>query len=335
MEKRPAKRHQLTIDQHVEGVVARDVSVIGRTLTLMGSRHPAHQHRAREVIQRLLPHGGGAVRLGVSGVPGSGKSTFIETLGVQLADEGKRVAVLAVDPSSEVSGGSILGDKTRMERLSVHPNALVRPCPSGNWLGGVARGTRESMTVLEAAGYDVIMVETVGVGQSETHVARMVDFFLLLMIAGAGDELQGLKRGIMEMADGIAVNKADGDNIMAARTARTQYANALHFLQPASSGWTPPVGICSAIEGTGIGEIWNHVTAHRELLMASGELESKRRRQALYWLRNSVESEVVERFFRRDDVAARLPEIEREVLEGRLSPFAAAERLLASDGSGE
>ena len=248
---------QKEIEYYTQGVVSRNRLVMAKTITLIESTLPAHQEMARAVMDRLLPHTGKAVRLGITGVPGAGKSTFIESFGMMLTEKGLRVAVLAVDPSSPRTGGSILADKTRMEKLSVNERAFIRPSPSGGTLGGVARKTRETMLICEAAGYDVVMVETVGVGQSEVAVASMVDFFLVLMIAGAGDELQGIKKGVLELADAITVNKADGDNIDRAKLARQQYETAMHLLSPPSPDWSTPVLMCSSLTGAGLAEIWD------------------------------------------------------------------------------
>lgn len=323
-----AKRRPLSEQEYVAGVLARDRMILGRALTLMESSNPEHRRKAESVLRQLMPHTGHAIRVGITGVPGVGKSTFIEALGMRLVEKGLRVAVLAVDPSSETTGGSILGDKTRMENLSRHPDALIRPTATGSWLGGVARGTRESMLVCEAAGFDVVIVETVGVGQSETQVSSMVDFFLLLMLAGAGDELQGIKRGIIEVADAIAINKADGDNALKAQGARAQYQSALRLLKPATEGWEPRVLTCSAIAGNGIDDVWQAVTDHRSLLERTGQLQERRDRQALYWLRQTLEYRIVERFYALPEVNAQMESLRQEVKEGRLSPFSAAERLL-------
>ncbi|MGE0087674.1 MAG: methylmalonyl Co-A mutase-associated GTPase MeaB [Desulfococcaceae bacterium] len=270
---------------YVQGVLDRNRLLLARTITLIESALPAHQEMARTVVDRVLPYTGNAVRVGITGVPGAGKSTFIESFGTMLTEKGFRVAVLAIDPSSTRSGGSILGDKTRMEKLAVNEMAFIRPSPSSGTLGGVARKTRETMLVCEAAGFDVIIVETVGVGQSETTVASMVDFFLVLMIAGAGDELQGIKKGVLEVADAIVINKADGDNILRAKMARKEYETALHLLMPATPTWSPPVLTCSAVEMTGIDKIWETILDYRSRMTATGEQESKRREQALEWMR--------------------------------------------------
>jgi LAO/AO transport system kinase len=276
----------------------------------------------------LLPQTGGAVRLGITGVPGVGKSTFIESFGTMLVRKGHGVAVLAVDPSSTRSGGSVMADKTRMEKLSTEARAFIRPSPSGGTLGGVARKTRETMLVCEAAGYDIIIVETVGVGQSETTVASMVDFFLVLLLAGAGDELQGIKKGILELADALAINKADGDNLGPAKKAAKVLESALNLLQPSSTHWIPPVLTCSAREMTGIETIWKTVLQHREVLSQSRELEQKRRQQAVDWMWSLIDEGLKERFAHQLDIKKQLPRILREVERGGLAPTTAADKLL-------
>jgi LAO/AO transport system kinase len=317
---------------YIEGVLNKDKRVVAKAITLIESALSAHQEIARRVIHELLPYAGRAIRLGVSGLPGAGKSTFIENLGSMLIRKGHRVAVLAVDPSSKRSGGSVLADKTRMEKLAIAENAFIRPSPSGGTLGGVARKTRETMLICESAGYDVMIVETVGVGQSETTVASMVDFFLLLMIAGAGDEIQGIKKGVLEVADAIAVNKADGDNVKRADFARKQYETALHYLMPASPVWSAKVLTCSALEADnrGIEEIWQAVLDHRERFMKSGLFERKRRRQALDWMWALVEEGLKDRFYKSRAIGEMLPGIKKDVEEGRLTPTVAAEALLFS-----
>jgi LAO/AO transport system kinase len=297
---------------------------------LVESTRPEHQALAMEILDRLIPHTGNAVRLGITGVPGVGKSTFIEAFGMRRIAEGHRLAVLAVDPSSTRSGGSILADKTRMERLSIEKDAFIRPSPSGGTLGGVARKTRETMLVCEAAGFDLIVVETVGVGQSETAVASMVDFFLVLMIAGAGDELQGIKKGVLELADAVVINKADGDNRQPAELARRQYENALHLLMPASSNWRVPVMTSSAKTGDGLAAVWDTVVDHRRRLTASRELEAKRRDQARAWMWSLIEEGLRTRFRQHPEVGRLLPRVQREVAAGRLSATQAAHRLLFS-----
>jgi LAO/AO transport system kinase len=313
---------------YIDGVLNRERRMVSKAITTIESSLPAHQNLARKIIDSLLPHTGKAVRLGITGVPGVGKSSFIESLGMALVKDNHRVAVLAVDPSSNRSGGSVMADKTRMEKLSAESRAFIRPSPSGGALGGVARKTRESMLVCEAAGYDVIIVETVGVGQSESTVASMVDFFLVLMLAGAGDELQGIKKGILELADAIAITKADGDNVAKAKKAAGVYQNALHFLRPSSPVWTPPVLTCSALEQAGIGEIWRTVLLHRDKLTGTGELELKRRQQALEWMWALIEEGLKNRFRQNIEVKKHLPGLIRAVEKGITAPTIAAEELL-------
>lgn len=315
-------------DPYIEGVLAGNRRWIAKTMTLLESRLPRHQDLAARVMDALLPRTGQSVRLGITGVPGVGKSTFIENMGLMLADRGHRVAVLAVDPSSSRSGGSVLGDKTRMEKLACHDNAFIRPSPAGETLGGVAARTREIMLVCEAAGYDVVLVETVGVGQSEIRVATMVDFFLVLMIAGAGDELQGIKKGVLEVADAIAVNKADGDNVKRAEQARQEYAMALHMVTPASQTWDPPVLTCSSVTDKGTEPVWETVLDHRKKMEASGEFDQRRRRQALEWMWHQVDDGLKSRFRQAPGVKKTLPGISRRVEQQTLSPTAAARTLL-------
>jgi LAO/AO transport system kinase len=316
------------IDQIIKGVLEQNRPVLSRTITLIESALPDHQALAREILNQLLPYTGKAVRLGITGVPGVGKSTFIESFGMYLTGKGLRLAILAVDPSSTRSGGSIMADKTRMESLSVEENAFIRPSPSAGALGGVARKTREAMLLCEAAGYDVIIVETVGVGQSETAVASMVDFFLVLMLAGAGDEIQGIKKGILELADAIVINKADGDNIEKAERARTEYENAMHLLRPTSAAWTPPVLACSALEKSGMDTVWEMILSFREKITAAGELETKRKDQALDWMWSLVDEGLKERFQRNRDVKKYLPDIARAIQAGDMTPTDGANRLL-------
>jgi len=313
---------------YVQGVLNGDRRLIAKTITVIESSLPAHQRLAQTIIDRLLPFAGKAIRLGITGVPGVGKSTFIESLGTMLVKMGHRVAVLAVDPSSKRSGGSVLADKTRMEKLAVEERAFIRPSPSGGTLGGVARKTRETMIVCEAAGFDVIIVETVGVGQSETAVASMVDFFLVLMIAGAGDELQGIKKGILELADAVAVNKADGDNVERAEFARKQYETALHFLTPSSPNWTPPVLTCSALEMIDIDVIWESVLKHHRIFTQTGELVANREIQAVDWMWSLVKEGLKDRFYQNPEVKKILPETIKEVENGALASTIAASRLL-------
>jgi LAO/AO transport system kinase len=304
--------------------------VLARAITVVESNLPSDGELAARLLDALLPHTGRSLRVGITGVPGVGKSTFIDALGMRLIrDRGENVAVLSVDPSSPISGGSILGDKTRMERLAVEERAFIRPSPSRGHLGGVARRTRETILLCEAAGYRNILVETVGVGQSETAVRSMTDFFLLLMLAGAGDELQGMKRGIIEMLDGMAINKADGDNKPKAERARIEYASALHLFPASADGWTPRVLTCSSISGEGIAEVWEMVLAHRELLEGNGCLARLRNRQALQWMNELMMLGLEDLFHRDRAVAERLPRLREEVHQGRMTPFAASRELLA------
>jgi len=311
----------------VDGVLARQLRPLAKAITLIESQREDHKLRAQHVLEALLPHTGGAVRVGISGVPGVGKSTFIEALGLYLIEQGLRVAVLAVDPSSSLSGGSILGDKTRMERLSQNPAAFIRPSPSAGSLGGVAEKTRETMLVCEAAGFDVLIVETVGVGQSETAVAGMTDLFCLLQLPNAGDELQAIKKGIMELADLIVINKADLDPAAAMR-AKAQIKTALHMLRPASPNWTVSVLTLSALKKEGIAEFWQAVSDYRRTLTASGEFDAKRRHQALAWMWELIDAGLRSRFRTHPQVKHALPGLARAVEEGATTPSAAALRLL-------
>ncbi|MFP3998517.1 MAG: methylmalonyl Co-A mutase-associated GTPase MeaB [Desulfobacterales bacterium] len=313
---------------YIKGVCAGDRKAVSKTITLIESALKKHQVLAQEVLEGLLAYTGNSIRLGITGVPGVGKSTFIESLGIRLVEKGHRPAILAVDPSSAKSGGSIMGDKTRMERLAATEQAFIRPSPSEGSLGGVARKTRETILVLEAAGYDVVMVETVGVGQSEYTVASMVDFFLVLLLAGAGDELQGIKRGIIELADAIAVNKADGDNIERAKKAKKDYENALHLMAPRSDSWQPPVLTCSALEMTGMEELWETVLSHRSKMQASGELGRRRKEQARQWFEFLVEQGLKDWFYGLSEVKRLLPELDRRLQQGETTAMAAARRLL-------
>lgn len=309
----------LSVADYVEGVRASDPAVLARAITLVESSNPEHRRLAHRVVLELLPDSGRAHRVGITGVPGVGKSTFIDQLGVDLTSTGHRVAVLAVDPTSSRTGGSILGDKTRMERLAVDPAAFIRPSPAGSTLGGVTRATRETILVCEAAGYDVVLVETVGVGQSETVVADMVDFFLVLMIAGAGDDLQGIKKGVLELADMVAINKADGDNRTRAELAAADYRSALHLIRPASPTWTPPVLTCSGLTDEGLDELWAQIEVHREKLSATGELEERRRSQQVRWMWSMLDDRLRDDLRGRPEVTERIGELEALVRRGELT----------------
>ncbi len=322
------KKKLYSPDEYVEGLLSGNRIILGQAITLVESSLPKHQEIAQEIIEKCLPHAGKSVRVGITGVPGVGKSTFIESIGLYLSKTGRKLAVLAVDPSSERSKGSILGDKTRMEELSVEPNAFIRPSPSAGSLGGVARKTRESIILCEAAGFDTILVETVGVGQSETAVHSMVDFFLLLMLTGAGDELQGIKRGIMEMADAIAITKSDGNNIEKAQRARSEYANALHLFPPSESGWIPSVLTCSARNNTGIEDIWETINAYLQFVQRNGYYDNKRRQQAKYWMYETINSNLMNRFYDDEKIKPLLKSYEQKVLEDKISSFNAAKKLL-------
>ncbi|MGC6492001.1 MAG: methylmalonyl Co-A mutase-associated GTPase MeaB [Myxococcota bacterium] len=324
-----ARRPHLTVADHVRGVRAGDRAVLARTITLIESSHPRHRAMAAQVLTALAPFTGGALRVGLTGVPGVGKSTFVESLGLQLVESGHRLAVLAVDPSSAVSGGSILGDKTRMQRLAADPRAFIRPSPSQGTLGGVHRRTRETLLLCEAAGYDVVLVETVGVGQSEASVANMVDTFVVLVLAGAGDELQGIKKGVLELADVLAVNKADGPNVVAAKRRARELERALHLVRQRRSWWTPPVLSCSSIEGDGLADVWQSVLAHRSELDSRGELDVERARQRRAWMWARITEALREQFEAHPGVARCLPEVEAELTAGTLSAAEASERLLA------
>lgn len=322
------KRREYSVDELVGGILKGDITMLSRAVTLVESVAPAHQAKAREVIEKCLPYSGKSRRIGITGVPGAGKSTSIDVFGLHVLRNGGRLAVLAIDPSSERTRGSILGDKTRMEKLSQQPDAFIRPSPSAGSLGGVARKTRETIVLCEAAGYDNIFVETVGVGQSETAVHSMVDFFMLIQIAGAGDELQGIKRGIMEMADGIVINKADGDNIDRARMAQAQIRSALRLLPTPPSGWQPEVLCYSGYYELGIEEVWDMIDRYFRFIEDSGYFERQRREQARYWMYETIDAELRRRFYDDPENARLIAESERLVLSNRLSPFTAALRLL-------
>jgi LAO/AO transport system kinase len=326
---RAGRARRLTPQQYADGILQHDRVALARAITVIESDLPADGEIAAGILDRILPYTGKARRVGVTGVPGAGKSTFIDALGMHLIyDQKQKIAVLSVDPSSPISGGSILGDKTRMERLSVEENAFIRPSPSRGFLGGVARRTRETILLCEAAGYENILVETVGVGQSETAVRSMTDFFLLIMIAGAGDELQGIKRGIIEMLDGMAINKADGDNERKAERARVEYRNALHMFPASPDGWSPKVLTISSLTKKGIPELWNMVLEHRALLEANGFLAKRRRDQALNWMSELIDIGLRDRFHSDPGVKSRLPVFAAAVQNGTMTSFAAARELL-------
>lgn len=323
------RRRELSVDDLLAGIRRGDVTVLSQAVTLVESLNPKHQAKARQLIERCLPYSGHSVRIGISGVPGAGKSTSIDQFGIHVLNRyGGRLAVLAIDPSSERTKGSILGDKTRMEKLAQHPDSFIRPSPAAGSLGGVARKTRETIILCEAAGFDKIFVETVGVGQSETACHSMVDFFLLLQVAGTGDELQGIKRGIMEMADGIVINKCDGDNVDRCHLAATAFRNALHFFPPSESGWTPQVLCYSGFYGTGIKEIWDMIDEYVRLTRDNGYFEQRRREQARYWMLETINEALRESFYDHPGIRCRMAGEEADVLAGRKSSFAAARDLL-------
>jgi LAO/AO transport system kinase len=320
-------RNTLDIDQIANDLRAGHRAALARAITLIESRREDHQATARELVQALLPDTGTAIRVGITGSPGVGKSTTIDALGMFLLEAGHKVAVLAVDPSSARSGGSILGDKTRMARLSASDSAYIRPSPASGTLGGVAAKTREAMLLCEAAGFDVVLVETVGIGQSETAVCDMTDFFLALMLPGAGDELQGIKKGLVELADMIAVNKADGDNIKRANLAAGEYRSALHILSARSEHWHPPVVTYSALTGAGIAELWQKVLDHRTAMNASGDFASRRRQQQVKWMWSMLEQRMMARLRADPAIRAKVKKTETEVAEGRITPALAAELI--------
>jgi len=325
----PPRRRALSLDDYVAGIEQRDTTILARAITLIESSAPAHQAEAQQLLARLLPRTGNSMRVGITGIPGAGKSTTIEALGMHLCERGHHVAVLAVDPSSSIHGGSILGDKVRMEKLSRQPGAFIRPSPSGGSLGGVARKSRETILLCEAAGYDIIIVETVGVGQSEVTVRSMVDCFLLLSIAGAGDEVQGIKKGIMELADIMVVNKADGDNRMRALAARAELERVLGYLHPATEGWTTPALTASAITGEGIAKAWETVLDFFKTTRASGILDERRREQTVAWMHSLIRESLQNDFYQNPAVKARLASVEQAVANGQKPSLAAAQELLA------
>ncbi len=322
------KKDLLQPEQYIKGILDHNRTVLSQAITLVESSLPGHQEIAAGIIEGCIPYSGNALRIGITGVPGVGKSSFIESMGKNITAMDHKLAVLAIDPSSERSGGSILGDKTRMEELSQDMNAFIRPSPSGGSLGGVARKTRETIILCESAGFDIILVETVGVGQSETTVHSMVDFFLLLMLSGAGDELQGIKRGIMEMADLIAITKADGTNMEKAGKAKTEYQNALHLYPPAFSGWIPEVLTCSALEGTGLDEIWDAIMEYARLTKENGFFQENRNRQAKNWMYEFIHESLTSDFYSVPGIKFRIKELEQKVMNRELSSFHGAKQIM-------
>ncbi|MFD2445984.1 methylmalonyl Co-A mutase-associated GTPase MeaB [Bacillus sp. CGMCC 1.16607] len=320
----------ISIPMLYEGIMQKDRTSLARAITLIESNAEKHFPIAQELLQLILPHGGKSLRIGISGVPGAGKSTFIEAFGMHLCSLGLRVAVLAVDPSSSISGGSILGDKTRMEQLSRHPNAFIRPSPSEGKLGGVHRKTRETMLLCEAAGFDVILVETVGVGQSEAIIRDMVDFFMLLVLTGAGDELQGMKKGIMELVDAIVVNKADGENKPRALKTKSEYNRILHFIHPATVGWEAKAYTCSSLKFEGIIEIWDMILQFEKTTRNSGVFDDRRKKQNKHWLYSMISDQLHYRFFHKQEVRASLPALEKAVMNGEKTVSAAVDELFSN-----
>ncbi|PGM51053.1 methylmalonyl Co-A mutase-associated GTPase MeaB [Bacillus sp. AFS053548] len=323
------RKKKLSEDDYVNGVLEGNRTILAQTITLIESNSSAHMNSAQNVLTRLLPHSGRSIRIGITGVPGAGKSSLIESFGTYLCEQGHKVAVLTIDPSSTITKGSILGDKTRMDSLSKNPNAFIRPSASGGSLGGIARKTRESMLVCEAAGYDVILIETVGVGQSEVQVRSMVDFFLLVMLTGAGDELQGIKKGIMELADSIVINKADGQNKLKAKAAKAEFNRILHLLQPSTPGWSSKAYTVSALLGEGIEEIWNEINAFKDLTTESGYFSLRRQKQMIDWMYNMVFEQLKLSFMNHESVKLNLKTIESSIVNGELTATSAANYLLS------
>jgi len=322
------KRNKLSVQQYIDGIILGNRTILSQAITLVESSLPAHLQLAHEIVEKCLPYSGKSLRIGITGVPGVGKSSFIETMGKYLTNSGRKLAVLAIDPSSEKTKGSIMGDKTRMEALSADSNAFIRPSPSAGSLGGVARKTRETIILCEAAGFDTIFIETVGVGQSETVVHSMVDFFLLLMLAGAGDELQGIKRGIMEMADTIAITKADGTNFRKAEQAASEYKNALHLFPKSVSGWSPKVLLCSALENSGIQQLWDTIQDYTRMTTENNFFHNRRREQSKYWMYETINENIRSHFYHHPLIEKELQGFEEKVLEGKMGSFGAAKKLL-------
>ena len=324
------KRADLSLSDYVDGVVSGDRAKLARAITLIESRNAEHQKLAQEMLLALLPRTGNSLRIGISGLPGAGKSTFIDAFGTMLTAQGHKVAVLAVDPTSSRTGGSILGDKTRMARLSTDANAFIRPSPTGGTLGGVSRATREAILVCEAGGFDIILVETVGVGQSEITVSEMVDFFLVLMIAGGGDELQGIKKGVLEIADMIAITKADGDNVTRAKLSATDYPHALRIITPMDPVWTPPVVTVSSLENKGLDTLWEKVDLHRRTMAGSGAFEAKRRAQQIRWMWAMIDDRLKSRLRADASLKALTQDMENGITAGKVTPALAADKILAA-----
>lgn len=324
------KKSKISTEQYIEGILASNMTLLSQAITLVESHNPEHYAQAQEIIEKCLPYAGKSIRIGITGVPGAGKSTFIEAIGGLVTHKGHKLAVLAIDPSSERSGGSILGDKTRMETIASDKNVFIRPSPSAGSLGGVARKTRETIVLCEAAGYDVIFIETVGVGQSETAVHSMVDIFMLLQISGAGDELQGIKRGIMEMADLVAITKADGENIDKAQIARSHFINALHLFPMPDSGVRPEVFTCSSVSGVGLEDVWDGVERFLSTTKENGHFKQNRHRQGKYWMYESINKTLMDNFYRNPNIEKLIKDYEARVVEDKMSSFVAAKELLSS-----
>ncbi len=325
---REKRKKILPAGDYIKGILNRDKVLLSQAITIIESSHPSHKEIARKIVESCIPYSGDSIRIGITGAPGVGKSSFIESLGMQITSTGRKLAVLTIDPSSEKSGGSILGDKTRMEKLSVDPHTFIRPSPSSGTLGGVAEKTRETITLCEAAGYDTIMVETVGVGQSETAVNSMVDFFLLLMLTGSGDELQGIKRGIMEMADALVITKADGDNLQKAVQTQAKFKNALHFFPVTDSGWVPKVLICSSFSGLGLTEVWEAILEFVSAVKNNSWFQNNRDQQAIYWLKQTIEEGMKQHFYNDPVIKEELNNLKKDILSGRTSPVLAANKIL-------
>jgi len=317
-------KKEININEMVDGILSSNISYVSKAITLVESTKHEHQEQAQQIINAIIKHSGNSFRLGITGVPGVGKSTFIESFGLEVINRGHKLAVLAIDPSSQLSKGSILGDKTRMEQLSIHPKAFIRPSPSSGSLGGVARKTKESIIICEAAGYDYIFIETVGVGQSETAVHQLTDFFLLLMLAGAGDELQGIKRGIMEMADGMVITKADGSNTDKAKMARGEYARALHLFPPTESNWIPEVLTCSSTENKGIKEVYDMIDKYKRHTITNHFFETKRANQTKQWLHQTINDTLIERFYANPIIKEEILKIEKQLEQNQINPYQAA-----------